>query len=81
MRMRVPFGQVEAETDQHRHEGYPGRPSTPWLTEADGDTGGDERRDREDRRRTRCPDAALREQIQAQAQTVAGGTAHEKPDA
>ena len=67
MRMRVPFGQMQAETEKHRDEGDTGRPSAKWFAEGDGDAGGDEWRDREKRRRARRSNAALREQIQAQA--------------
>ena len=78
MRMRMPFGQMEAETEKHREESDAGRPSAKWLAQGNGDGGGDERCGREERCGAGRPDAALREEIQAQAQTVTGGSAREQ---
>jgi hypothetical protein len=65
MCLRVALGQMESETDQHRHEGRTGRPSAKGFAEKPRHTRSHKWGDREEGCRTRCPDAPPREQIQA----------------
>jgi hypothetical protein len=79
VRMRVALCKLEVHTNSKEHSRYERRPVRRSVAHRAGGRGSHERGEGEHRRGSSCPDMALSEQIEAQAQTVPGGSACEEP--
>ena len=78
VRMPVLLGRMQIDTNTEADGGNRGKDCRVAVAENPRDASSDERREREHGSGTRCTDAALREQIEAQAETVTRRPAHEQ---